>query len=325
MKSVGLLISTKENEKRRALLPKHIAKIRNKDRLFFEAGYGTFFGHADQEYVNAGANVVSTQEALSKDIVCDPKIGDATYLDKLRNGQTIFGWIHAVQNRSITDRILAKGITAIAWEDMFEGSRHVFWRSNELAGEAAIMHAFTLYGKLVYECKVALIGRGNVARGAYRILSCMGASINVYERKTENLLHSELENYDVIVNGLLWDVYRKDHILYRTDLGKLRKPAMIVDISCDRAGAIETSRPTTIEDPVYLVDGVLHYAVDHTPALIGYSVTDCLGEELIKYLDTLIEGRSDENAILSRATCIRHGVIIDQRINDFQNRQAMQN
>ena len=323
MKSVGLMISTKENEKRRALLPKHIAKIRNKDQLFFEAGYGIFFGHADQEYVDAGANIVSTEEALSKDILCDPKIGDATYLDKLRNGQTIFGWIHAVQNRSITDRILAKEIAAIAWEDMFEGNRHVFWRSNELAGEAAIMHAFTLYGKLVYECKVALIGRGNVARGAYRILSCMGASINVYERKTENLLRSELENYDVIVNGLLWDVYRTDHIIYRTDLQKLRKPAMIVDISCDRAGAIETSRPTTIEDPVYHVDGVLHYAVDHTPALIGYSVTDCLGEELIKYLDTLIEDRADEDVVLNRATCIRNGIIIDQHINDFQNRSAM--
>lgn len=320
MKSVGLMISTKENEKRRALLPKHIAQIRNKDQLFFETGYGAFFGHADQEYIDAGANVVSTEEALSKDIICDPKIGDATYLDKLRSGQTIFGWIHAVQNRSITDRIIDKEITAIAWEDMFDESRHVFWRSNELAGEAAIMHAFTLYGKLVYECKVALIGRGNVARGAYRILSCMGASINVYERKTESLLRSELGNYDVVVNGLLWDVYRKDHIIYRTDLEKLKKPAMIVDISCDRAGAIETSRPTTIEDPVYYEGGVLHYAVDHTPALIGYSVTDCLGVELIKYLDTVIEGEADQNVILERATCIRDGVIVDQRINDFQNR-----
>ena len=95
---------------------------------------------------------------------------------------------------------------------------------------------------------------------------------------------------------------------------------MIVDISCDRAGAIETSHPTTIADPVYSVDGVLHYAVDHTPALIGYSVTDCLGLELVKYLDVIIEGRVGENAVLDRATCIRNGIVIDQRINDFQQR-----
>jgi N5-(carboxyethyl)ornithine synthase len=308
MKTVGLMISTKENEKRRAMLPKHIARIRNRDKLFFETGYGASFGHQDEEYRAAGANVVSREEALAQDVIVDPKIGDATY------------WVHAVQNREITDKIVAKEITAIAWEDMYEGGRHVFWRSNELAGEAAIMHAFTLYGKLVYECNVALIGRGNVARGAHRVLSCMGAHIHVYERRTESLLRQELSQYDVVVNGLLWDVYRKDHIIYREDLPKLKNPAMIVDISCDRAGAIETSRPTTIEDPVYMVDGVLHYAVDHTPALIGYSVTACLGEEMVKYLDTIIEGRTEQDPVLQPAICIRNGTIVDQRINDFQKR-----
>jgi N5-(carboxyethyl)ornithine synthase len=320
MKTVGLMISTKENEKRRAMLPKHIALIRNRDKLYFEEGYGAPFGHEDEEYRRAGAHVVSREEALTKDVICDPKIGDATYLEELRSGQTLFGWVHAVQNRSITDKIIGREMTAIAWEDMFEGGRHVFWRSNELAGEAAIMHAFTLYGKLVYECNVALIGRGNVARGAYRILSCMGANINVYERKTEKLLREELEKYDVVVNGLLWDVYRKDHIIYREDLRRLRNPAMIVDISCDRAGAIETSRPTTIEQPTYSVDGVLHYVVDHTPALIGYSVTDCLGEQMVKYLDVIIEGKAEEHKVLGPAICIRNGRIIDQRIIDFQQR-----
>jgi N5-(carboxyethyl)ornithine synthase len=320
MKTVGLMISTKENEKRRAMLPKHIALIRNRDKLYFEEGYGAAFGHEDEEYRRAGANVVSREEALTKDVICDPKIGDATYLEELRGGQTIFGWVHAVQNRSITDKIIGREMTAIAWEDMFEGGRHVFWRSNELAGEAAIMHAFTLYGKLVYECKVALIGRGNVARGAYRILSCMGANINVYERKTEKLLRQELEKYDVVVNGLLWDVYRDDHIIYREDLRRLRNPGMIVDISCDRAGAIETSRPTTIEQPTYSVDGVLHYVVDHTPALIGYSVTDCLGEQMVKYLDVIIEGRAEQHEVLGPAICIQNGRIIDRRIIDFQQR-----
>ena len=320
MKTVGLMISTKENEKRRALLPKHISLIQHREKLYFETGYGADFGHEDDEYRRAGANVVTREEALTKDVICDPKIGDASYLNELQGGQILFGWIHAVQNREITDKIISGGMTAIAWEDMFEGARHVFWRSNELAGEAAIMHAFTLYGKLVYECNVALIGRGNVARGAYRILSCMGARINVYERKSEKLLRKELERFDVIVNGVLWDVYRKDHIICRDDLGRLRKPSMIVDISCDRAGAIETSRPTTIENPTYRVDGVLHYVVDHTPALIGYSVTDCLGEQIIKYLDVIIEGKADQHDVLGPATCIRSGDIVDRRIIDFQKR-----
>jgi N5-(carboxyethyl)ornithine synthase len=320
MKTVGLLISTKENENRRALLPKHLMSIKNTKNLFFETGYGEFFGHTDEEFIAAGANVVPKTEALSQDIICDPKIGDATYLPELSRGQIIFGWVHAVRNRSIADIIIKKEITAIAWEDMFDHGRHVFWRNNELAGEAAIMHAFTLYGKSVYECKVALVGRGNVARGAYKILSCLGARINVYDRKSEKLLRKELGNFDVVVNGVLWDVYRKDHLVFREDLPKLRKPSMIIDISCDKAGAIETSTPTTIENPAYCVDGVLHYVVDHTPALVGYSVTDCLGHELVKYLDTIIEEREETDEVLKNATCIRNGNILDQRIIDFQKR-----
>ena len=106
MKTVGLMISTKENEKRRAMLPKHIARIRNRDKLYFEAGYGESFGHKDEEYRAAGAHIVSREEALAQDVIVDPKIGDATYLSELRRGQTIFGWVHAVQNRSITDKIV---------------------------------------------------------------------------------------------------------------------------------------------------------------------------------------------------------------------------
>ena len=320
MYSVGFLISTKENEKRRALLPEHILKIKNKDHIYFEYGYGNAMGHSDEEYKLAGAHVVSRDEVISKEIICDPKIGDANYLSELEEGQIIFGWIHAIQNKSITNSILNKRLTAIAWEDMYEKGRHVFWRNNELAGEAAVMHAFTLYGKVPYECKVALIGIGNVARGAYKILSCLGSCVTVYDERTENLLRDEIGNYDILVNAVLWDIYRKDHIIYKEDLLKMKKPSLIIDISCDRAGGIETSIPTTIENPVYTVDGVLHYVVDHTPALISYSVTKTIGNELIKYIDDIIEEKVENCDVLKKATIIKKGKIIDQRITNFQNR-----
>jgi N5-(carboxyethyl)ornithine synthase len=320
LKTIGFLISTKENEKRRAILPEHITSILNKNYLFFEEGYGEALGYSDEKYELAGAHVVSREEAICKDVICDPKIGDADYLSKLKEGQTIFGWVHAVQNRSITDSILNNKLTAIAWEDMFEKGRHVFWRNNELAGEAAVMHAFTLYGKVPYECNVALLGRGNIARGAYKTLTALGANVTVYDRKTESLLREEIGNYDIIVNGVLWDVHRQDHIIYRDDLSKMRKPSLIIDISCDRAGGIETSIPTTIENPVYNVDNVLHYVVDHTPALISYSVSKVLGNEVVKYLDDIIQDKIESNNVLKDAIIIEKGKIIDQRIVSFQNR-----
>lgn len=320
MNTIGFLISTKENEKRRALLPEDIHKIKNKSKLFFEEGYGEEAGILDEEYIEKGANVVTRDEVFRQDIICDPKIGDANYISKLSEKQTIFGWIHAVQNKKITDTIIEKKLTAIAWEDMYYHNRHVFWRNNELAGEIAVLHAFSLYGKLPYECSVAVIGRGNTATGAMKMLTSLGASVTVYDRKTEKLLQKEIDKYDVIVNGVLWDTSRKDHIIYKEDLKKIKKPAMIIDISCDLAGAVETCIPTTIDNPVYFTEGVLHYVVDHTPSLISYSVNKVLSKEVSYYLDDLIEGKIIENTTLNNATIIKDGKILDQRIIQYQNR-----
>lgn len=320
MKTIGFAINTKENEKRRAILPEQLQYIKNKGNLYFERGYGEILGYSDQQYIDQGSHIVSKEDMLNQDIICDPKIGDASYLKDLHEGQTIFGYIHAVQNRDITDMLIDHSLTAIAWEDMNKGGRHVFWRNNELAGEAAIMHAFSLYGKLPYDCKVAVIGGGNAAHGASRILASLGAEIVVYNRKTDKLLRQEIGNYDVIVNAVLWDTKRTDHLIYESDLKRMKQNAMIVDISCDLAGAIETSIPTPISDPVYMKDGILHYVVDHTPSLTFHSATKVFGEVILKYLDLLIEDKAGKNVTLRNATVIKNGHIVDQKINEFQKR-----
>lgn len=320
MKTIGFLISTKKNEKRRAILPEHIKYVRNKKNLFFEKGYGESLGIEDYEYLNMGAQIQSRNEVILNDIICDPKIGDSDYLSELKKGQTIFGWIHAVQNKNITDKMINSKISAIAWEDMFDSGQHVFWRNNELAGEAAVLHAFTLFGSMPYESNIALLGRGNTARGAYKTLTSLGANVTVYDKRTEDLLKKNLDKYDVFVNGILWDVYRKDHIIYREDLKRMKKPALIIDISCDSAGAIETSRPTSIEDPIYFEEEVMHYVVDHTPTLISRTVSKAISFEVVKYLDDLIEGNNLNNETIKQATIIEKGEIIDKRILDFQNR-----
>lgn len=115
MKTIGFQISHKENENRRAIVPIHIKNISNPEYLFFEKGYGNVLGISDEEYQKVGANIASREEVLSKNIICDPKSGDAEYLEVLNN-QTIFGWVHATQNRDITDKIINGKLTAYAWE-----------------------------------------------------------------------------------------------------------------------------------------------------------------------------------------------------------------
>ena len=95
---------------------------------------------------------------------------------------------------------------------------------------------------------------------------------------------------------------------------------MIIDISCDKAGAIETSVPTTIEMPDYFIDGIRHYVVDHTPSLFYKSASIGISEEVAKSIDYLIEENTKENDTLIKSLIIEKGNIMDERIIKFQHR-----
>ncbi|QOQ78642.1 N(5)-(carboxyethyl)ornithine synthase [Aerococcus urinaeequi] len=317
MNTVGFPISSKENEFRRALIPDDIVNIEKPELLYIEKGYGEVLGFSDHDYNSKGVNIASRHQVLSKRIICDPKIGDAEYLDSLNN-QTIFGWVHAVQNKSITDKIINRNLTAFAWEDMYNLGRHTFYRNNEIAGEAAVFHAFQLFGEMPYNLKVAVLGNGNTARGAINILSKLGADITVYDRRKEKLFRKEMYEFDVIVNAVLWDTTRKDHLVFNEDLKRMKKNSLIIDISCDEKGAIESSIPTTIEDPTYKYCNVEHYVVDHTPSLFYKTSTSSISSKVSKYLNELISGQYSKT--LDDALIIKEGKILDSRINNFQNR-----
>ena len=318
MKTVGFVIPVKENEKRRVLLPKDIEKIKEKDCLYFEKGYGKILGISDSEFEKVGCNVVSFDEVLKQDIICDPKIGDANYLDKLKEKQIIFGWVHAVKNKKLTDLLLNKKITVIAFEDMFYKNRHIFYKNNILAGEAACYNAINYLGRLPDNLNAAIIGNGNTAHGAYKALSKLGVSVDIYTRDLEELLRENLYKYDLIVNCVLWDVKRKDHIIYREDIKKMKKGSMIIDVSCDEKGAIETSHPTTIDNPIYLVDNIIHYAVDHTPSIFYQTFSLECSKTITEYINDLVLEK--DNEVLKNATIIGNGKILDQKIKIYQRR-----
>lgn len=315
MKTIGFPISHKENEKRRAIVPRDILCITSPRNIYIEQGFGSVLGITDNEYESMGCNIVTHDKVLQQDIICDPKVGDADYLDKL-NGQTIFGWIHATQNRSITKSIVSNKITAYAWEKMFENGRHVFWFNNELAGEAAVIHGFQCYGMLPFGLKVAVIGNGNTARGASRVLNMLGAKVMQYNRHTEKLLQEELGNFDAIVNCVLWDVQRHDHIIYHTDLKRMKKGALIIDVSCDHDGAIESSHPTSIDNPTFIEEGIMHYAVDHTPSIFYKTFSYQNSSLIVRFLNDLIAEK--QNVILTSSMIINKGVIIDEEIIKYQ-------
>ena len=139
-----------------------------------------------------------------------------------------------------------------------------------------------------------------------------------YNRKQEELLRQEIGNYDVVVNCILWDVTRADHVIYRDDLKRMKKNAMIIDVSCDRNGGIETCIPTTIENPTYVIDGVLHYAVDHTPSFFYKTFSYNNSRVIAPYLIQLMSGKTGD--VLRDCLIIEEGRIIDPEIIKHQGR-----
>lgn len=321
MRKIGFVISHKNNERRRALLPNEVKKLRHPEQLYFETGYGDSVNYSDEDYIAAGAKIVSRREALDCDIVTDVKLGDADFLGELTEPKILFGWAHAVQKTDFTTEVLRAKHTVLAWENIYEKGRYVFYRNREVAGEAAILQAFLYCGKMPYDCKVAIIGNGQTAKGAMRILHGLGADVQSYPRKLYNSFRENLGEYDVIVNCVLWDTNRTDRLIYKSDLASMKKGAMIVDVSCDPELEIETSHPTTIDNPVYTVDGIIHYAVDNTPAMFPITVTKIISEGLAKYIDPLVEGQ--DIPALADALVIDKGVVRDDDITSFRERLGL--
>lgn len=322
MKTVGLIISHKSGEKRRALLPTDIIQnINHVENIFVERGYGLEIGISDEEYKNAGCKIVDRNTALECNVICDVKLGDADYLNDLKTNKVMFGWAHAVQNIDFTSNMLQKKHTVIAWEEMYEDGRYIFYRNREIAGEAAVMQAFQYCGKMPYDATVAILGNGQTAKGALRVLHGLGAKVDVYPRKHEELFKKKMFNYDVIINCVMWDTNRDDKIIYRKDLKKMKKGTLIIDVSCDPYLEIETSHPTTIDNPIYVVDGVIHYSVDNTPSMYPKTVTKVLSHGVSKILDQIIEEKYNE--MVKKAVVIDKGHIIDRNIKKFRENKGI--
>lgn len=322
MKTVGLLISHKNGEKRRAVLPEDVKKVNHPELLFFEKGYAETLNIDDSEYINAGANIVSREEALQKDIIVDVKLGDAEYIKDLDPGKILFGWAHAVQSIDFTTEVINGKHTLYAWEDLYEDGRYIFYKNREIAGEAAMLHAIPMMGFMPYEAKFAILGNGQTAKGVQRILYGLGAKqVDIYGRRLETLFRKEMFKYDVIVNCILWDTNRKDRIIYKEDLKKFKKGTFIVDVSSDVELEIETSHPTTIDDPIYEVDGVVHYSVNNTPALFSMTVTKVLSERISELLNPLTEEKYSE--MLEKAKEIDCGEIILEDIKKYRESRGI--
>lgn len=195
MKTMGFINIHKENENRIALLPCHMNDLgKEAAYLFFERGYASKLGIPDQEYEKMGASISTREEILQKcDIICDLKAGDAEYLGELREGTTIFGWVHPHVDPDMKKLLLDRKLRVYAWEEMLENSTQIFYRNSILAGEASVLHGCLSYGILMEGKRAIILGQGNTVMGTYKMLVSNAVLTTVYGRRKEQRFRKEMQ------------------------------------------------------------------------------------------------------------------------------------
>lgn len=368
MLTVGVCrTSLKENERRVPVYPPHLSRYpaELRERMVFEHDYGRDYGIPDSCLIGLGAKTAARQDILhSCDVVVLPKPVPAD-LAEMQRGQTLFGWMHCVQQREITQLAIDRRLTLLAWEAMHHWSRagekllHVFYKNNEIAGYAAVLHSLQLLGIDGHygpRRQVTVLGYGAVSRGAIYALQGRGFNnIHVFTRRAPHLvadqnpdvyygqyvlecdetimvstsegerrsLRDVLSESDLVCNGILQDPNNPVMFIKANEVGSLKPGSVIIDISCDLGMGFPFARPTTFDDPIFRVgDHVTYYSVDHTPSYLWSAASREVSKVLLQYLP-LVARSQDEwlgNATLNRAIEILDGVIQNPAILTFQRR-----
>lgn len=359
--------SRKENERRVPLLPAHLPRVAQelRSRIVFERDYGTRFGFPDEFFLTHGAEVASRDRIFSDcDLLLLPK-ATLEDLQEMHPGQVLCGWVHCVQQRDITQAAIDRRLTLIAWEAMHgwnssgEKQLHIFYKNNEIAGYAAVLHSLQLLGIDGHygpRARVVVLSYGSVSRGAIYALQGRGFNnIRVFTRRPPHLvadqnpdvyygqyfpgpdhcllcrdsegreraLIDELSEADLICNGVLQDTDRPVMFVSNAEVDRLMPRSLIIDISCDLGMGFSFARPTTFEEPTFEVgDGVTYYSVDHTPSYLWHAASREVSKALAPYLGIVAGGESawESTPTVAKAVEIRRGVIQNPAILRFQKR-----
>jgi len=277
---MGFVKPSYPNENRIALLPENIKDCFG--QVILEKGFGASLGIDDVDYQSNGAVVLERREVFQRcDYIYSLKLLQPCDYDLLRDGQVIVGWTHPTgSGKSFFDTVCQqKKIKIVDVDSQFPRVYYLdqvrdlsiiprgFINSNSrLAGFSSVQHALISHG-LVLDCtkRVALLSVGNVAQGALDYLLKFSPKLDIFTRSNMRDFIRNIDQYDIIVNGVEID---SGHIINNDDKLRIKKGALVIDAAADGDGAIQGTKYTTIDDPIYIEDDVYYYVVNNSPSLL---------------------------------------------------------
>lgn len=322
---IGVPKEIKANENRVALVPAGAeALIHAGHTVYVERGAGEGSGFPDEAYTAVGAQVLDTAAEVWEQAEMILKVKEPLESEwpLMRDGQIIFTFFHFAASEALTKAVIDSGAIGIAYEtvQLPTGELPLLTPMSEVAGRLSVQQGakylerfFGGRGVLlagvpgVEPANVVVIGGGVVGSNAARMAAGLGARVTLLDVSLNRLRYlsevmpanvslvysnrqnilEQIEKADLVIGAVLLPGAKAPNLIRREDLKRMKPGAVIVDVAVDQGGCVETIHPTTHEDPIYFVDGIVHYGVANMPGAVPRTSTLALTNATLPYALTL--------------------------------------
>jgi alanine dehydrogenase len=318
---VGCVKEIKTHEYRVGLTPSDVRSyITRGHQVFIQRNAGIAAGFEDQDYKNAGAQILSTREEVfqKSDMIVKVKEPLSEEFPLFKKGQILYTYLHLAADRELTEALMAKEIKGVAYETIEDehGQLPCLKPMSEIAGRLSVQEGAKYLEKTfggrgvllggvpgVGRGKVGIVGGGVVGTNACKIAAGMGADVTILDINAERLAYlddifgsrittlysteANIENVlresDLIIGAVLLPGAKAPTLITREHLKFMKKGSVIVDVAVDQGGCVETIKPTTHDNPVYVIEDVVHYGVANMPGAVALTSTNALTSTTLPY------------------------------------------
>lgn len=318
---IGIPTEIKKNENRVAVTPAGVKELtKNKHKLFIQHNAGLGSGFSDEEYEEAGAEILPDIKAVyeKSEMIIKVKEPIEEEYKLIKEGQIVFTYFHFASSEALTKAMIeSKGI-CIAYETVEKADRTLplLIPMSEVAGRMAVQEGAKYLEKQfggrgillggvpgVQPAKVLILGGGIVGIQAAKMAAGLGANVNIIDvnlqrlrylsdilpanvntlMSTEYNIRSLIKNADLIIGAVLIPGAKAPNLITRDMLKEMSPGTVLIDVAVDQGGCIETCKPTTHDDPTYEIDGIIHYCVANMPGAVPYTSTVALTNATLPY------------------------------------------
>ncbi|MCF8068823.1 MAG: alanine dehydrogenase [Desulfobacterales bacterium] len=318
---IGIVRENKPNENRVAMTPAGVEAMKQGGHtILVEQSAGTGSGFNDNAYINAGADIIDVPENIysATDMIIHVKEPLSSEYNLIRKNQIIFTYFHFAASEALTKAIMDTGCIAIAYETIVkpDGSLPLLKPMSEVAGRMSVQQA-AKYLEMPYGGKgillggvpgvepatVLILGGGIVGTNAAKMACGMGARVYLLDVNIDRLRYLSdvmpkncfllmstpqnirrlLREADVVIGAVLVHGAKAPKLITGEMIKEMKKGSILVDVAIDQGGSFETSKPTTHDNPIYSIDGIIHYCVSNMPGAVANTSTTALTNATLPY------------------------------------------